>query len=256
MNVMPTINPLNSGKPKEILFRNPQRQSRAKLTLEQMNIIIGSILGDGAVEKNGAFAEEHSIKQSQYLSWKQDKLQNLCATKSKITKHGTAIRFRTRAIFQDLREIWYGTGRKALPNNFENLINPQVLAVWYMDDGDKKKSTHKGVFVDYLADNGMRISIANFNRKEAARIVDVFSSYGIKSVYKREGKYLRLCIPASDGNSKKFAQLILPYMEQSMLYKIPAFRPSERGKHWAIKRQMKTDGSEGVETKQGAVNVD
>jgi hypothetical protein len=228
-----------------------------------MDIIIGSILGDGSVDKHGHFTEEHSIKQADYLLWKYNLLRDLCASEPKISKRGVAIRFRTRKIFEELREEWYGTGRKALPEHFEEYLNPRVFAIWFMDDGDKKGSSHKGKTVEYLADFGMRLSICCFNRKESRRIERAFALFGIVARAKREGKYYRLSIPSSNGNSKKFADMIKPYMTECMLYKIPDFRPSERGKHWGNKRQIK-DGkgrftgryeAEGVETRQGAAHA-
>lgn len=191
-------------------------------------LITGMILGDGHIEKNGQLACEHGMKQADYLYWKYDQLADICLSMPRITVNG--IRFRTRALFKNLRETWYGTGRKALPVNFETMLSPRTLAIWFMDDGDKK--TSKVLRGYYCSDTGMRIATSCFNREEHRRMIDVFSSqFRIDANYKREGKYLRLYIPATNGNSKKFADLIRPFMPDCMRYKIPMFRVDRRGQH-------------------------
>lgn len=222
-------------------------------------MVIGTLLGDGHIDKIGSLSVEHSIKQKDYVYWKYDYLKSICLQPPKLTHHGASIRFRTRALFKDLRKEWYGTGRKALPDSFESSINPFVLAVWYMDDGDARKGK-KGKIVAVCQDNLLRIAISCFNRKEARRIVSVFGRFGIYAKYRREGKYLRLHILASNGNSKNFIGMIKPFMPICMNYKIPNFRESMKGRNTnnyygrnSLGRFIKKP--EGAETKQGALSV-
>lgn len=221
-------------------------------------LIIGTILGDGHIDKIGSLACEHSVLQADYFYWKYDLLSHLCRFKPKITHKGRAIRFRTRALFKDERELWYGTGRKALPSNFADLLSPKALAVWFMDDGDKK--TGRVVRGYWCCDTGMRMSTHSFNRKEHRLITEVLIDlFGIKATYKRKGKYLRLHIPAKNGNSKKFADLIRPFMPDCMRYKLPMFRIDRRGRHGNQAKNRNINGqfikSESAETRQGAVLI-
>lgn len=193
-----------------------------------VELITGMILGDGHIEKGGQLACEHSIKQADYLYWKYDQLADICLSMPRITKNG--IRFRTKAIFKDLRELWYGTGRKALPEKFESMLTAKVLAVWFMDDGNVMSSQVINGY--YCSNTRMRLSACCFNREEHRRILDILNScFGINAEYKREGKYLRIQIPATNGNSKKFADLIRPFIPDCMRYKLPMFRIDRRGQH-------------------------
>jgi hypothetical protein len=50
------------------------------LSGEEKSVIIGSLLGDGYLERNGKYFRlqiTHSIKQKDYLMWKMDKLKSL-----------------------------------------------------------------------------------------------------------------------------------------------------------------------------------
>ena len=214
-------------------------------------LITGMILGDGCIEKNGQLACEHGIKQADYLYWKYDQLADVCLSMPRITQHGHAVRFRTQAIFKDLREIWYGTGRKALPKELGELLTPKVLAIWFMDDGDKM--SHQIIDGYFCSNTRMRIATHSYNREEHRLIIDVLrNNFGIHSEYKREGKYLRLQIPAKDGNSKKFADLIRPFMPDCMRYKLPMFRVNRCGQHGNQHKGRIFTRPEGVETEKEA----
>lgn len=192
----------------------PIRQGNTELSVS--DLVTGSILGDGAIDKNGELAIEHGINQKDYLMWKYNILKDICPSDPKITHRGKAIRLRTRTLFKDLREEWYGTGRKALPDDLT--LNPQIIAIWYMDDGSWGGRNHK------WQHNRMKLCTHCFNRKEHIRMIDMFKIFEIEAEYQREGKYLKLNIPARNGNAKKFADLISPYMFDAMKYKIPDFR--------------------------------
>lgn len=59
----------------------------------QKSLLIGSILGDGHLEKrshlkNASFREEHSVKQTQWLKWKHDNLKPFTTTNTWIRDRG------------------------------------------------------------------------------------------------------------------------------------------------------------------------
>jgi hypothetical protein len=120
------------------------------LSLRQKSILVGTILGDGYLQKTGAknarLRLEHGFKQKEYLLWKSKELGNLFQGKLVYLKRIHPLSRKTYRYFRHqsqaspilgkLRNIFYPAGRKAIPDNIEKfLYSPLVLAVWYMDDG-------------------------------------------------------------------------------------------------------------------------
>ena len=60
--------------------------------------------------------------------------------------------FLYKKIFQDLESLFYtqvgAKRKKILPKNIEQLLDPVVLAIWFMDDGGKSQSTVKGAYIN------------------------------------------------------------------------------------------------------------
>jgi LAGLIDADG DNA endonuclease family len=113
------------------------------------SILTGTILGDAYLQstgrQNARLRLEHSLTQESYLLWKMRELEK--AFQGKLTylsrKHPQTrqiyhyVRYQTYA-YADLgilRKMFYPEGKKQIPECLEEIINPLVLAVWYMDDG-------------------------------------------------------------------------------------------------------------------------
>jgi len=130
-------------------------------TQEEIDILHGSILGDGHITRkrgpNGEcqFYSGHGLKQKEYLRWKYDKLHRFIGCKiyslfHKINeKTHETVNFITRKspLFTDLRKKFYKTmayqelsneqfGRQ-IPDDITEWMNLNVLTVWFMDDGCK-----------------------------------------------------------------------------------------------------------------------
>jgi hypothetical protein len=95
------------------------------------------------------------MKNEQYLKWLYSELSNLSGilrlnVERKHPKTGVSSfsgRFFTKKCFTNLESIFYSKAtslkkrRKIVPNQIENLFDPIVLAVWFMDDGGKAQNT-------------------------------------------------------------------------------------------------------------------
>ncbi len=123
-------------------------------------ILMGSILGDGTLQKRGekSFRHRvsHSIFQKSYVEWKYTKLNRLCQTtqppKEVTTKKGfVSVEFYTASgdFLKEFFELFY----KELPTgNFVKTITPELieklpldpilLAVWFMDDGSARSDCY------------------------------------------------------------------------------------------------------------------
>lgn len=130
-------------------------------TLYQKSIVIGLILGDGYLYKNGRLQVEQSYKHKEYVIWLYNQLHTLASgkiskvtrTHSKTKKQSTSYRFYTKKLFKDLESIFYTTKvdlkrKKIIPKNLKQLLNSTVLSIWFMDDGGKSQSTVKGAYIN------------------------------------------------------------------------------------------------------------
>lgn len=121
-------------------MRNPHPDF--KLTEEETQVLIGSLLGDGnltCIGINPYFRESHCLAQQEYLEWKVRELYRLGAklTPLRVRKGGQeVVSFRTRSL-PNLKPLWkafYPSGKKVFPDQIWSL-NSLGLAVWYQDDG-------------------------------------------------------------------------------------------------------------------------
>lgn len=197
--------------------------AKLNLTEREFGVLVGTILGDAYVdgfEKDARISILHSIKQRKLVEWKHQELKRF--VKQKITKSKSYdprtqkryiyIRFQTRRFpeFKELRDIFYKGKRKIVPENIQELlVNPISLAVWYMDDGGRRKDCH-----------GMFLNTLGFSKREQIVLQDCLTeNFGINSRIHWISDGYRLYIPVNDA--KKFCRIIGPYIIPSMIYKLP-----------------------------------
>ena len=121
-----------------------------ELTKQQTNVLVGTVLGDGFLqktgEKNARLRLEHSDKQKDYVLWKGKIFGRLFQgtpsylerihPKTKATYSYCRWQSSASPSFGKWRKYFYPNGKKIIPTDIGNfLIHPITLAVWYMDDG-------------------------------------------------------------------------------------------------------------------------
>lgn len=184
------------------------------LTQEQKSIIIGSILGDGYLRiikgRKDAFLEvNHSIKQRQYVEWKYQKLNSLVGGLPK-SRRGKgkriAYRFYTRQHpeLTKLLHQFYQNGKKIFPEKL--MLNPIMLAVWYMDDGSKCRTSDA-----YL-------NTQQFDNESQKRIINALYKFKLSARLNKDKFYFRIRFLKS--SLPKLKNLIKRYIIPSMRYKI------------------------------------
>ena len=120
------------------------------LTKKQKAVLVGTILGDGFLQKTGAknarLRLEHGHAQKEYLLWKAQVFPRLFQGNPKYLErehpHSKKIykywryQSNTTPEFGAWRRLFYPDGKKHIPESLSDILtNPLSLAVWYMDDG-------------------------------------------------------------------------------------------------------------------------
>lgn len=193
-----------------------------KITNRQHAIIVGTLIGDGCLERNGKYVRlriDHSTKQKEYLLWKYNELKTLVPSKpiiinsyhQKEQKEYKRLHFATYSLdlFECYWKTLYTNNRKTINNSIYTwLKDPLSLAVWYMDDGYKRNDC-----------NALRISTDAFSLSEQKVLQNLLKeNFNIIVTLHRKGKWWNLYIPQKEAY--KFVELIFPYIIPSLKYKI------------------------------------
>lgn len=193
-----------------------------RLTKRQDEILIGMILGDACLEKNGDHVRvraEHGMKQKNYIDWKYHEFEKLATDRprivrnyhSKVKKVYKSWHFSTYSnqIFDKYWRMFYPKGRKIIPSAIVQLLkSPLSLAIWSMDDGCKRNDC-----------NAFRLSTDNFTKAEQEKLGKCLKeNFRIQSRLHRKGTTWNIYIPQSE--IKNFCRIIAPYIIPSLKYKI------------------------------------
>jgi recombination protein RecA len=184
---------------------------RVGLTETQQSIIIGSLLGDGAMRcKAKALLEiNHCYEQRAYVDWKYRHLIDLVRTgpKARIGNGSrVAYRFTTLSLAQltPYYTAFYGGQTKSIP---DLELTPLALAVWFMDDGSKSYRT-------------VYLNTQQFDTASQERLKEqLLRQFGIEASLNRDKMYHRLRL--SVGSMPRFRELIEPHLLQEFAYKLP-----------------------------------
>lgn len=180
-------------------------------------IIFGTILGDGSLERPGKckyrkLAIPHSPKQKEYLLWFQEKLNELHSSiNSSGDKWGT-LKLQTppHPRFDEMYEICYPGGKKRITQKWLDQLTPLSLAVWYMDDG----GTQKGAY-------GCKIATCSFSDVGLDLLCDhLREKWDLRPKVRKlesDNNYPRLRFNSENANRLK--DLIFKHVIPSMKYK-------------------------------------
>lgn len=195
-------------------------------------IIIGSLLNDMHIQKTNAVTEKcrlwfsHSIKQKDYVNWKYTVFENPFCSKTK-PPYKTARIFHSSSKgeyifyteyaneFSWYHSTWYTkkiqfnengklkyTYKKKIPDNIlELLVDPIMLAIWYLDDGTKRNDC-----------NACGLATQSFSEKENIMLQQCLQTYFNLHVTidkwknkKTEKILYGLSIPSKNSSYKNFS---------------------------------------------------
>lgn len=184
------------------------------LTSVQHAVLVGSLLGDGTLRRQGTrtnalFEVNHSFRSQDYVNWKWKHFHEYVITPPKSRKgngNRIAYRFTTRSlpIFTKYYCWFYKDGRKSIPLNLE--INPIALAVWFMDDGARSR-------------NSIYLNTQQFSLEEQEFLISLlYKTFQIECALNRDKSYYRLRV--NTQSTRKMKQIMLPYVLECFKYKL------------------------------------
>lgn len=180
----------------------------------QHAIMIGSLLGDGTLRKQGTrtnalFEVNHSFEYRTYVDWKYSTLKEFVLTppKSRLG-NGTrvAYRFTTRSlpIFTEYYHWFYADSKKRIPSDVR--LDPLSLAVWFMDDGAKSRTSY------YL-------NTQQFTFEEQVLLQKfLLNSFQLNTTLNKDKHYWRIRV--STESSKRMNEIIIPFIRPCFRYKL------------------------------------
>lgn len=194
--------------------------SRGVLTQRQREILIGTVLGDAHLEKNGRYTRlrvDHYDKHKAYIFWLAHEFSHFSLVPRHIVekdkrngKNYSRWHFSTRSlpIFDEFRTLFYNRGRKQISLNLVKLLTPLSLAIWYMDDGFLRRDS-KGF---YLCTS----SFMEAEQKLLQKILKI--TFALDTTIHHQHYLGRIFIPSASAD--RFNQLIKPYVLPVFHYKL------------------------------------
>jgi len=182
------------------------------LSDEQRSLIVGTLLGDGAMrcKANALIEINHSAEQREYVDWKYQQLAVLVSTPPKLRSGNggrVAYRFTTRSLpeLTPFYRAFYPEGRKVVP---QLELTPLAMAVWFMDDGSKS----------YRA---LYLNTQQFELDDQGRLLSMLKDqWNIRGTLNRDKTYHRIRIAVE--SVERFRRLVEPLVLPNLRYKFPA----------------------------------
>ena len=210
-------------------------------------LLLGMILGDGYINKHGGLHIEHSLKQEEYVIWKNNLISKIFKDQDGRRKlfYRNRLDKRTNNVYSQvschkqhkyLKQLrrWVYTPEKTFSRKILDYLTPEAIAIWFMDDGNLRgyisKKTNKIASI--------QVSLYTHCPFEEAEVVrDYFlEKWGIEFKLYRHKELYYLCADTANGN--KFLDLVRPHVIPSMSYKVDLIPTSARP------RQFKTSGED------------
>jgi recombination protein RecA len=204
-----------------------------RLSGQQMQVILGSLMGDGNLSPNRdgrsgtRFRLGHGAKQAAYLDWKVSLLGNIECSRTVNGKGAVFADFRPLAELAELHDVvYFGDGKKHLTWDYLKSLTPLALAIWYMDDGSfllrsmgLQERTQGGsgrieICVEAMSP-GSRQRLAQYLR----------DTHRLDVRLRAAGTAKKAVLVFTTASTEKFQKLVAPFMHPSMEYKLlPRFR--------------------------------
>ena len=197
--------------------------------IDIISIIIGSLLGDGHLEKRNRgigtrIKFEQSNKNVEYLMWFHSYFStrgycniNKPELKKRIRKNGEiyfhySINTFTFSSFNWIHDLFYmcseGKYVKIIPHNIEQYLTPLALAIWFMDDGSKLKK-------------GAKIATNCFTYKELSQLCEILKNkFNLTVTIHSGGKNKGYTLYISSQSMTTFSNIVKPFMLPTLYYKL------------------------------------
>lgn len=220
----------------KFLVRNQVRTSNKRHNIskifnkEQLEFLIGTILGDACVTKCGSVQISHCIAQKEYVQEKhhifggsniRESTCDCFKNKNKKSYFNT-FSITSNQQTKKLRELMYINGKKTV-KNILHLITEKSLCYWYLDDGNLSNIKTKNGYSRFA-----ELNTQGFSEEDQILLIEMFKNkFGITcKMVSQEIEYNGTLkkynkIRFNSENSKILFSLIAKYTCDSMKYKIP-----------------------------------
>lgn len=211
-------------------FSKPRVHSSKRIgphNYEILCIFIGSLLGDGSIEKSVdgyRFVLYQKGDHIEYLLWLhrqffkhgycKENLPQIKSRKDGLPGSGKIVyycRFRslTYSSFYWIYEGFYGKGKKAIPSWIGEYLSPIAIAIWIMDDGT------------WIKNRGVKLCTDCFSLSDVKILVNILETkYGLKASIVKAGSLNQYGIYLPKSNLSILKPLILPYLHPYFYYKV------------------------------------
>lgn len=209
------------------------------MNVEKRGIILGMALGDGYVQvrqrlNKGKYPYEsrtmrvvHGPDQRIYCEWKARRLawalgrKQINVTKQLNNKKYDSYSFTvSHPYFKQVRGWFYPNGVRMYTRRILDMLTPEGVAIWYMDDGSARRNTNTKGFVSSVSTN-----IATMCSEAEVVVIRDWFKDRFDVVFKvrcnkrcTPGK--QFFIECNTAESRKFCSIIQPHIHESMLYKL------------------------------------
>ena len=215
---------------------NELSNSFLPLTEQERSVIMGTLLGDGHLQKRGKNSYRlkisHGLAQKAYVLWKHNKLKRLCTTTQAPKESKDVFFFYSSSgkYLEEFHELFYHPEEYVDKNKQKRIryvkrvtqklldslpMNPLVLAVLYMDDGSVRNDAYSS-----------KLAVQGFPLKEIKLLVQYLEKWGVIEVStpkhtENSGQYYIGILAKPEGFSK-FIDIIGPIVKEvpGMGYKL------------------------------------
>lgn len=196
------LNDLKQGIDILYLDENSKQKTKYLLNDDQKQLVIGSFLGDGSLDKRSKYNTytikfTHGIKQIEYLKFKCDifNIKKITNIKSGYTKKKNIYQSNRSKTFIIEKPMW----------EYIEDIDARGLAIWYMDDGS-------------ISNDSIMIHSNDFNFDEHLIMQRILkTNFDIECSISLNGSYYYLRLNVE--NSKKLLTIVKPFMKKELYYK-------------------------------------
>ncbi len=183
------------------------------LTQLQHEVLVGSLLGDGTLRRQGhrnALLEiNHCYAQRAYVDWKYKVFASISHSLPKRrlgNGQRIAYRFTTRSmsVLTKYHDWFYRMTKKIIPKDIE--LSALGLAVWYMDDGSKSRSS-------------CYLNTQQFQFADQERLIRLlWKTFHIEGRLNRDKQYYRIRV-TTDG-TRILHRFVEPFVLPCFRYKL------------------------------------
>ena len=186
-------------------------------TKDQLDVVIGSLLGDGSISKlcgrndttgaNCKMTKTQCRRREEYVRWHFDFMAPYSSSVGETKNGDFVVRTVHHPFFTQMRKAWYPRGTKRVP--LLPAISPLALAVWFCDDGCR----HKDSRTVTICTNG-------FPKRDVSFLCNLLEGqHGIECDPRpqRDEWVVRIGAPGYD----RFMDIVSPHMQwKCMQYKV------------------------------------